>query len=227
MKLWHFSDSHGQHKKLTVPDNIDIAIFSGDAGNYRDVYRNEIEVRSFLDWYKQLNIPYKIMIAGNHDSSIERKFIKKEEMHKLGIIYLEDDLTIVEGLLIYGSPWTPTFNNWSFNMSRHKLYRVWDAVPSDIDILVTHGPPKGILDITENTKHNYEFCGCNNLRFQIEDRIKPKYHMFGHIHDRKGAIYRNSGVLNLPTCDTVFSNGSVVADLDLYNIHSNGNVFEI
>lgn len=229
IKIWHFGDAHGNHRKLEVPEDIDIAIFSGDAGTYRDAAMNEPIVRDFLDWFYSIDVPYKIMIAGNHDSSIERRHITPKKISDYGIEYLEDDLTLIEvkgeAITIYGSPWVPTFGTWSYMKARHKIHKVWDQIPPNVDILVTHGPPQGILDTVEG--HNgLESAGCANLRKQVIERIKPKYHLFGHIHNHMNQPYTNAGIKTIPNCKTIFSNGSVVEDGKLNTVYFNGNIIQ-
>ena len=225
MKIFHFGDTHGNHRDLQVPEDIDIAIFSGDAGTYRDPSMNEPIVRDFIDWFSELNIKYKVMIAGNHDSSIEQRMFGERYFKERGIIYLENNDVTIEGIKIWGSPYTPTFGNWCFMKSRHKIHKIWDEIPEDTDILVTHGPPKGVLDLTENYDGSLEMCGCANLFRQVYQRIKPKYHLFGHIHNRYKREYHNAGMLQIANCNTIFSNGSVCRDADMGKIYTNGNVF--
>lgn len=227
MKILHFGDTHGNHRDLQIPEDIDIAIFSGDAGTYRDAYMNEPIVRDFLDWFEGLDIKYKVMIAGNHDSSIENRLVTEGDITRRNIIYLENSETTIDGIKIWGSPYTPSFNNWSFNKARHKLHEIWDLIPEDTDILVTHGPPKGVLDLTENYDGTLEMCGCSNLFKQVTQRVKPKYHMFGHIHNRRKSEYHNAGYLRIANCDTIFSNGSVCRDADMGKIYTNGNILTI
>src|SRR5690625_2313187 len=124
LKIWHISDTHGNHEELHAPD-VDIVIHSGDAGNYRDVTLNSIELENFFEWYGKLDIKYKIYVAGNHDSSIEKRLISREYIGEKGIIYLENEEVIIEGLKIWGSPYTPTFNNWSFNLNDSVLFSLW------------------------------------------------------------------------------------------------------
>ena len=225
MRIWHISDTHGYHDLLQVPEDIDMVIFSGDAGNVRSPFINEHEVRSFLLWYSNLNIPLKLMIAGNHDSSIEAKLIKsKDILRDYSIMYLEDEMIEIEGLRIWGSPCTPTFNNWSFNRDRSKLNEIWQRVPDDINIMITHGPPKGILDLSEDRDSNLDLCGDSALLKRILT-IKPKLHLFGHIHNFKNHI--NAGIMKLSIQDTIFSNGSVVTDNKFGILSSNGNILEI
>lgn len=224
IRIWAFGDTHGNERQLEVPDNIDIAIFSGDAGTYRDPYRGEPIIRDFIDWFYGLDIKHKVMIAGNHDSPIETGLFKEPYFVDRGIEYLYNEPTVIEGLKIWGSPYTPTFGSWSFMKSRNKIHKVWDLIPDDTDILVTHGPPQGILDIAPDYQKVYEFCGCANLYKQVTQRIKPKYHMFGHIHDARKEPFKNSGIREIPNCRTIFSNGSVCTNGKMDKVTSNGNV---
>lgn len=225
MKIWHISDTHTFHELLIVPDDIDMVIFSGDCSNPRDPYNNEPEVRAFIDWFSKLDIQYKIFVAGNHDTSIERGLVTGLDFWKKGIYYLENDFITIEGLKIWGSPNTPTFGNWAFMKAREKINRIWDQIDDDVDILIVHGPPKGILDQAYSRENVLEYCGCNALKKQVLDRIKPKLMCFGHIHNTKDII--NAGALKLSGYTTRFSNGSVVTDGKFGKLSSNGNIFYI
>jgi Icc-related predicted phosphoesterase len=225
MKIWHISDTHTYHDLLKVPYDIDMIIHSGDCSNPRDPYNNESEVRDFIDWFKMIPVKYKIYVAGNHDTSIEKKLVLKQDFADAGIIYLEDDLVKVEDILIYGSPYTPNFGNWSFMKDRNKLERYWkNAIPDYVDIIVTHGPPKGILDKSYNRENEMEDCGDKSLLNRVLE-VQPSYHLFGHIHNCKDII--NAGIQKLSICDTWFSNGSVVTDGRFGKLSSNGNIMEI
>ena len=225
LRILHVSDTHTYHDLLKIPSGIDMIIHSGDCSNPRDPYNNEPEVRDFIDWYKELPIKYKIYVAGNHDTSIEKKLVLKQDFADAGIIYLEDDLVKVEDILIYGSPYTPNFGNWSFMKDRVKLERYWrNAIPDYVDIIVTHGPPKGILDKSYDKNNYIESCGDKSLLNRILE-VQPAYCLFGHIHNCKDII--NAGMQKLSICDTWFSNGSVVTDGKFGKLSSNGNVFNI
>lgn len=224
MKIWHISDTHTFHNLLTIPEGIDMVIHSGDCSNPRDPYNNEPEVRAFIDWYKQLPIKHKIYVAGNHDTSIEKKLVIKQDFTDAGIVYLEDDLIEIEGIFIYGSPYTPNFGQWAFMKDRVKLDRYWNnAMPSYVDILVTHGPPKGVLDKSYDRNRNMECCGDKSLLNKVL-QVQPQYHLFGHVHNCEGII--NAGMQKLSVCNTWFSNGSVVTDGKFGKLSSNGNIIE-
>ena len=225
MRIWHISDTHTYHGLLEVPDNLDMVIFSGDCSNPMNHIINEPEVLNVLTWFATVEAKHKIMIAGNHDSSIESKLVSKKIIESYGIIYLENDDITIEGLKIWGSPITPTFGTWSFMKSRSKIHRIWDTIPDDTDIVVTHGPPKGILDLTYDFSNNIYRCGCNSLLKRMI-AIQPKFNMFGHIHNNEDLI--NAGIQMLSSTEsTVYSNGSVVTDGKFGKVSSNGNIFEI
>ena len=225
MKIWHISDTHTFHELLEIPQGVDLVIFSGDCSNPRDPYNNEPEVRAFIDWYGNLPIKHKVFVAGNHDTSIEKGLVTKEDFSKNGIHYLENTSVEIEGLKIFGSPYTPMFGNWAFMKARHKLDRVWDsAIPDDSDIVVVHGPPKGILDLSFNRRGGIERCGDKSLLNRVKD-VNPKLCLFGHIHNCEDII--NQGTMKLSNLDTIFSNGSVMKDGRFGKLTSNGNILEI
>lgn len=225
MLIWHISDTHGYHEQLEIPSSIDMIIHSGDCSNNINPYLNENEVRQFIEWYKNVPVKYKIYVAGNHDTSIEKKLVTKKDFEEAGIIYLEDDVVEIEGLYIYGNPYVPKYGNWAFMKTPEKLNRYWREVkPIYADILVTHGPPKGILDKSYNRSREIDQCGDKNLLNMVKE-LKPSYHLFGHIHDVSDLM--NAGTCNISGINTTFSNGTVVTDNKFGTLTSNGNILEI
>lgn len=225
MKIWHISDTHTFHDLLEIPEGIDMVIHSGDCSNPRNPYNNEPEVRKFIDWFANLPIKHKIYVAGNHDSSIENGLVTKDDFDQNCIHYLENDTIEIEGIKIFGSPHTPTFGNWSFMKARHKLDKVWKAaIPDDAKIIVVHGPPKGMLDLSYDRNDMMEYCGDKSLMNRVIE-VNPKFMMFGHIHNCKDII--NAGTRTIPGLDTIFSNGSVVTDGKFGRLSSQGNIFEV
>jgi len=202
-----------------------MVIFSGDCSNPRDPYNNEPEVRNFIDWFSELPIKHKIFVAGNHDSSIEKGLVTKADFDVEAIHYLENTHITIEGIKIFGSPYTPQFGQWSFMKERHKLDRIWDkAIDDDSDIIVVHGPPKGMLDLSYDRRGNLENCGDRSLWNKVQI-VKPTLMLFGHIHDNKDII--NAGTRTVRGLDTIFSNGSVVTDGKFGRLSSNGNILDI
>ena len=225
MKIWHISDTHTYHGLLKVPEDIDMVIHSGDATNPRDPYASEQEMLNFISWFGSLPIKHKVFVAGNHDLCIERNLVTKIDFMKNGIVYLENDYAEVEGIKIWGSPFTPTFGQgWAFNKKRSALHDIWKEIPDDVDIVVVHGPPKGILDLAYHQLNCIEFCGDEALRKRMY-LLNPKLCLFGHIHNNEDII--NAGTMKLSNHDTIYSNGSVVTDGKFGKLSSHGNTFEI
>jgi len=209
MEIVIVSDTHGQHKSLEVGSG-DMIIHAGDISGLG----RPNEIADFLVWFSKLNFKYKIFIAGNHDFFFENAQTDIiDEMIPDGVTYLNDSGIEIEGIKIWGSPITPWFYNWAFNRDRgDDIKRHWDLIPMDTDLLITHGPPLGILDKTVRG----ELTGCEDLLMRVQ-QINPKFHVFGHIHESFGSHYNdkttfiNASVLderynltNLPTKITLF-----------------------
>ena len=226
MRIWHISDTHCLHEGLIIPEGIDIIIHSGDCSNSKEWWKNKEEVTFFLDWFEKIPVKNKVLVGGNHDTSIEKKKIRLGDFLDRGITYLENSSTIIEGLNIWGSPITPLFGeNWAWNRGRDKMERVWKVIPESIDIVISHGPPKGILDLTINHDNKLELCGCLSLKKHMI-KIQPKLCLFGHIHNHK--YITNAGTMKIYGCKTLFSNATCVEDGKLdKGITSHGNIIEI
>ena len=225
MKIWHISDTHTYHWLLDIPKGVDMVIFSGDCSNPREYILNRDEVLNFLVWFGNLPIKYKVFVAGNHDTSIEKGYINKFDFSDKGIIYLENESVEIEGIKIWGSPITPEFGiGWAWNRKREKIHKTWDLIPDDTDIVISHGPPFGILDATYDRNNKYDLCGCRNLMKRII-KVNPKLCLFGHIHNFKDI--QNQGTRTVVGLRTIFSNGSVVEDNKFGLLSSNGNILEI
>ena len=156
------------------------------------------EIIQFNQWLGTLPHPYKVVIAGNHDVMFERHSATARELLN-NAIYLENSGTEIAGLKIWGSPVQPEFNNWAFNVARGAaIRRYWEMIPLDTDILVTHGPPFGMLD---QSNHSSDHLGCEELAVVVE-KIKPRLHIFGHIHGghgdetHSGIRFINASVVN-------------------------------
>jgi hypothetical protein len=116
-------------------------------------------------------------------------------------IYLQDSGVDIDGIKFWGSPWQPEFYNWAFNLPRGpELARVWAQIPNDTDVLITHGPPYGVLDEIYHGKR----VGCQDLSDALE-RVKPKVHVFGHIHEGYGVLEQNGTTyVNASLCNQYY-----------------------
>jgi Icc-related predicted phosphoesterase len=216
MKIWHISDTHELHEQLIVPENIDVVIHSGDATNPRDPIQNAKSMGRFLQWYSSLYIPKKIFVAGNHDTCISSKYFQDSSFDQLGITYLEEDSIDLNGYKVYG--------DWAFMTSRATIFKKWEKIPDNTDLLITHGPPLGILDTTLDQENNYMSCGDSALLKRIK-KINISHHFFGHVHDCEDIM--NSGIKIPNSLKVTFSNGSCGKDGNYKNIVNNGNILDI
>ena len=225
MRILHISDTHGHHNELPPIKGVDMVIHSGDCSNYYDTARNSEEVWRFLEWYQQVPVEHKVFVAGNHDTSIERRLHTKADMAARGITYLEHEDITINGLKIFGSPYTPTYGDWAFMKARGKMHDLWQHIPTDTDILVTHGPAQGVRDLTQERDGSYKQCGDLSLTKWIFS-FRPKAHLFGHIHDMDGI--HNQGISRYSKCPTIFSNGACVHDGRFdKGLTSLGNIIEL
>lgn len=180
------SDTHTLHDRVGVPDG-DVLLHAGDFTG-----RGLIpEVGAFNEWLGKQPHKHRVLIAGNHDFIFEEQPRLAREMLTNCTAYLLDSEVVIEGVRIYGSPYQPRFFDWAFNLDRGRQIKAkWDLIPEGIDILMTHGPPLGHGDLTSRGEH----VGCADLLDAIR-RIKPKYHVFGHIHEGYGVTHEG-----LTTC---------------------------
>lgn len=172
------ADLHGY---LPALRGGDLLIVAGDLTNGKPE-----EWVSFSEWIAQQKYEKIVVIAGNHDSSLMG--LEQYCLTEPHISYLCDTETEFQGLKIWGSPYCTLMeeldpDSIAFMLPEKELAKKWSLIPPDVDILVTHGPPYGILD--QNSKG--ESCGSIHLREAI-DRIAPKLHVFGHIHASYGKI---------------------------------------
>ena len=202
MKITFISDTHNKHNHLTskgmgnILGSGDVLVHAGDITSMG----KEHEIQNFLNWFARTDFKHKIFIAGNHDFGFEHGFEIDQEFKDMGVIYLQDSEVTIDGVKFYGSPWQPEFYDWAFNLPRNgeEMKARWDAIPERTDILVTHGPPYGYLDIPGGQSIR---VGCEMLRHRV-DEIKPKIHVFGHIHGANGYYFNghthffNASVLN-------------------------------
>lgn len=198
MKIITISDTHTYHKRLKLPENADMIICSGDYTNTGTIK----EVNSFINWYKDLPYKYKILVNGNH----ELGWYKNPDLYKNlisnKIIYLEHESIVIDGIKVFGSPYTPEFYYWAWMYNRKDGSEIWKSIPNDTDILITHGPPYGYGDRVKYFKSGEDpNVGCKDLLKRVEE-IKPILHVYGHTHHERGSISDGDTLfLNSAICD--------------------------
>lgn len=188
------SDTHQQHRKIAVPEG-DIVVHAGDM-----TFVGHIDwLRDFANWYASLPHKHKVLIAGNHDLTLEsfpelgRIFLDK------GIVYLNEESAVLEGLKFFGTPWSLEFNDWAFNVPRGGEARQrWAKIPDDTDVLVVHGPPYMHGDLCRDGRR----VGCPDLLERIH-RIRPQLVVCGHIHESAGVYTTAHGsvIINASALD--------------------------
>lgn len=186
MKLVAISDTHGKWKKLEIPP-CDILVSAGDYS-----FQGERHIiKNFHEWLNKQPAKHIISVQGNHEVWVQENFQEAKEL-ALSVCprvhFIEHDLIEIEGLKIFGSAWTPWFLDWAYNAHRGpEIKRYWDQIPLDIDILITHGPPAGILDVVYNRYGvPQERVGCQDLMDTILKCPNLKNHFFGHLHGSHG-----------------------------------------
>jgi predicted phosphodiesterase len=214
MRITILSDTHTRHGLIPMKDlpGGDILIHSGDIMNSGYDKNNILD---FCEWFSNIKgYNDKFFIAGNHDRlfELEPEVVKGYLKDYPMIDYLEDEEAVLyfdgpngdfpeDNIRIYGLPHTPEFYSWAFNVPRnsHKMQEIMNNIPDNTDILVTHGPPYGILDTISS--ENDQALGCEVLRERVK-QVKPRLHIFGHIHGGRGieridgTLFINASVLN-------------------------------
>ncbi len=198
MIILHISDTHGRHAELRNLPDADIIIHSGDF----TMAGTEQEAIDFLNWFCDLSYSHKIFIAGNHDDCFYKATISGLDTN---CHYLCNSSVVIDGIRFYGVPF---FMQDSLTDKQGFFY---ENIPDYTDVLITHVPPLGILDLDDNIRF-----GSEELLIKVSHVI-PKLHLFGHIHDRFG-IFRQHNI--------IFSNGSTL-DKTYNKIRSKYSVIEI
>jgi len=205
VKVICISDTHTYQELISLPPG-DILVHAGDF----TFKGREEEVRAFGKWFRAQPHKHKLVISGNHDLSFESAKHKQavswlyNDNIDDSFTYLQDTSAVVEvgdrKIKVYGSPWQPEFCAWAFNVRRgQKLAAIWRMIPEDTDILITHGPPAGILDLCDHG----ERVGCDDLLARVKQLPNLKLAVFGHFHEAYGVeavgdtIFVNASSCNL------------------------------
>ena len=239
MRIVCISDTHSLQDGMKHPlPKGDVLIHAGDLSNRG----GERDVTNFIHWFQNIEgFDTKIFIAGNHDFCFERvnephhkgdydwlhNLMSEENLSQSNVTYLEDNLITIDSpefsrpIKIYGSPWQPEFYNWAFNLPRmgQELHEKWNNIPTDTDVLITHGPPNGFGDLVNNWRQPNMNVGCELLRNRIEE-LNPILNVFGHIHEGYG-VYTNDKTtfVNASICTPDYrpTNKPIIIDLNEYD----------
>lgn len=207
MKILHITDTHQNFPK-DLPE-ADVLVHTGDY-SFLNKYATEgpqlKELKEFNEYLGSIKHKYGTILftPGNHDFIFEQN--KKLALETLtNATVLLDSGIEIDGMKFYGTPSQPPFFNWAFNHDNDVRESNYDAIPEDTDVLLTHCPPEGIMDLVSGRSYSAgQHVGCSMLRYQIDNRIKPKLHCFGHIHEQEVRVQIEE--------HTTFSNACIMDD---------------
>eukprot|EP00727_Mastigamoeba_balamuthi_P001002 m51a1_g109 hypothetical protein (252) ;mRNA; f:329216-330104 len=182
------SDTHERHADLAIPAG-DVLIFAGDFSRRFVGCSGRAAALRFNEWLGTLPHAHKIVVCGNHDLYLSSLPRGRARQLMSNCTYLEGETALVEGVRIYGGPWTlkrsVLYRANAFSVPGEELERRWAeaAAGEGADIVVTHSPPKNVMDCTRRMRNE----GSLFLRNRLVARLQPKLHVFGHNHDQPGA----------------------------------------
>lgn len=208
MRLVCISDTHSLHRQVTLPAG-DVLLHAGDFTEYG----LPDEVKDFMEWFGGVGqFAHRLLIAGNHDLTFEHSPEVVEALIPPNVTYLNDTGVTLSGLRFWGSPITPHYQNWAFMRRAREIGRHWNLIPADTDVLMTHGPPFGIMDEVGPLR---EAVGCPQLTRRVA-QLRPRLHVFGHIHEGYGRQHLNGTCyLNAATCNAEYCVANAPSVIDL------------
>lgn len=222
VRITSISDTHNGHDELSLPEG-DILFHAGDSTNRG----TEKEIRAHGEWARKQPYKYVVEISGNHDFGFQDYPDRSKEwfygdVRDPRVHYLQDSgITLnISGqdIKIWGTPWQPVFHNWAFNAYPDVLKEKFALIPEDTDILIVHGPPYKLQDLT-----NHGHVGSRELRQRI-DQLKLKLVICGHIHEDNGVVrYNKTLVANSAICNRFHD---MVNPYHQFEIDDNGTLSE-
>lgn len=169
------ADTHELHREVDVPFG-DLLIHAGD---FSMLSRSERSIRDFNEWLGELPHPHKVVVPGNHEFFLEQDPAKRSFLSNATVLINEG--MEVEGLKVWGSP-VLSSRGGAFGLSDPQdRKRHWKRM-GNVDILITHGPPAGILDMADQDS---ESLGDPQLLEAVQ-RMPPLLHVYGHVHGGYG-----------------------------------------
>jgi Icc-related predicted phosphoesterase len=178
LRLVLLSDTHQLEREIIqVPDG-DILIHAGDFSFFSKSLK---AILDFNEWLGEL--PHRcVVVPGNHEYFLEADPSRRSLISNATVLINEG--IEIQGLRIWGSPVTPLYGGAFGLSSAEDRRRLYAQIPEDTDILITHGPPYGILDLGPDSGLH---SGCREL-FDAVMRVRPKLHVFGHVHGAYGVL---------------------------------------
>ena len=188
MKILHLSDTHGAHHRLRELPEADVVVHSGDFC----MVGEEREALDFINWFCDLPYRHKIFICGNHDDYLyDATGIEGLDSN---VHYLRNSGVEIDGLKFYGVP------RFTEDCATDRQARNYANIPGDTDILITHSPAYGILDLDDSIDGEFIHYGAEEILNRVMS-VHPRAHLFGHIHRQHG-VTEKDGI--------IFSNGAII-----------------
>ena len=193
MRLTIISDTHGEQEKLGALCG-EVLIHCGDMFNMFSGDRDEFERMD--DWFGRQEFDLILCIGGNHDFELQKRALYTDRPFR-NAVYLEGATYRYRELIFYGAPWVPDLRGQAYFRDRHELQHCWSQMPPGVDVLITHTPPAGILDVSSRG----EQLGCEYLSLELKSK-SPRLHSFGHVHAGSGVqvlgdtTYINAALVN-------------------------------
>lgn len=201
MKIACISDTHNKHNYIDMRtlQDVDMIIHAGDFTSNG----NQSQTISFLQWYESLNIEHKILVAGNHDFyCCSDTFQHLLTSIAPSVHYLFNSSVEIEGFKVFGSPYSNTFGHWAFMKDDLDLATIWEQIPLDSDIVITHGPAKFTGDKVTNPMYGHSpYVGSESLSIRLSELPNLKLHVTGHIHESAGIYLGKYTTINASICD--------------------------
>lgn len=226
MKACHLSDTHDVYQDLSmlVEADTEIVFITGDL-TYKG---SNHELKVLLQQLRKLKakVPHVVVIPGNHEVGCQkRERLWKYCFKRIGVHFLVHESITIEGINIFGTPWTPWFFGWAYQYYNPSYasqtvgeylatgQEVWAAVPENTHVILSHGPPANVLDGCRNGH-----VGCPDLAARIRELPNVKYSLFGHVHEGygtetiDGVLYSNASIM---TGKYKFLNKPIYFDLEI------------
>lgn len=168
------SDTHNLHEELTLPQ-ADILVVAGDFCGQGTVN----EVSNFNQWLDFARHDYEeiLVVPGNHDWAIQRERACLPHFVRV----LVDQEFVYKNVKFYGTPWCTEFGHWAYQLPPKQLQEKYDLIPHDTDVLISHMPAYGTLDLVERPG-GFNHVGSKELADKIKSLPNLKAHIFGHLH---------------------------------------------
>ena len=201
-RIVSISDTHGKHRLVQCPA-ADVLVHCGDIlsrnacalkNNGRNHKKGRVALRDFNDWLgEQSQCRSKVVIGGNHDATLEEIGDERAQQLLSNATYLHDSAGEVEGLRIYGSP-------WSSGKSANRAFQA--------------NTPVGLLGKMHAAR--IDILVCHSYNEALMGAVAPSLFLSGHSHGMFGVLHDSPCIaVNSSICDTVYrtANFPVVHDM--------------